>query len=75
MAETKLDKNLLKSQMKLNAVTGKEIAAAFGWCKSTGIKKINGVIAFTAPEIVGISKLIKLNWALVNQIFFAGEID
>ena len=67
--------NLLKSQMTLRGITGKALAYAQGWSSTTAYRKINGKVAFTAPEIQVCVELLSLDSEIASQIFFAGKMS
>ena len=68
-----INRNLLKSQMTLRGITGKALADAQGWSSTTAYRKINGKVAFTAPEIQVCVELLSLDSEIASQIFFAGK--
>lgn len=70
-----INRNLLKSQMTLRGITGKALADAQGWSSTTAYRKINGKVAFTAPEIQVCVELLSLDSEIASQIFFAGKIS
>uniref|UniRef100_A0AAU8AWF5 Uncharacterized protein n=1 Tax=Dulem virus 37 TaxID=3145755 RepID=A0AAU8AWF5_9CAUD len=70
-----INTNLLKSQMTLRGITGKALADAQGWSSATAYRKINGKVAFTAPEIQSCVELLSLAPDIASQIFFAGEMS
>ena len=70
-----INRNLLKSQMTLRGITGKAIADAQGWSSTTAYRKINGKVAFTAPEIQVCVELLSLDSEIASQIFFAGKMS
>lgn len=70
-----INTNLLKSQMTLRGITGKALADAQGWSSATAYRKINGKVAFTAPEIQACVELLSLDSDIASQIFFAGEMS
>lgn len=65
-----INRNLLKSQMTLRGITGKALADAQGWSSTTAYRKINGKVAFTAPEIQVCVELLSLDSEIARQIFF-----
>lgn len=69
------NRNLLKSQMTLRGITGKALADAQGWSSTTAYRKINGKVAFTAPEIQVCVELLSLDSEIASQIFFAGKMS
>lgn len=69
------NRNLLKSQMTLRGITGKALADAQGWSLTTAYRKINGKVAFTAPEIQVCVELLSLDSEIASQIFFAGKMS
>ena len=69
-----INRNLLKSQMTLRGITGKALADAQGWSSTTAYRKINGKVAFTAPEIQVCVELLSLDSEIPSQIFFAGKM-
>ena len=70
-----INRNLLKSQMTLRGVTGKAFADAQGWSSATAYRKINGKVAFTAPEIQVCVELLSLDSETASEIFFAGKMS
>ena len=70
-----INRNLLKSQMTLRGITGKALADAPGWSSTTAYRKINGKVAFTAPEIQVCVELLSLDSEIASQIFFAGKMS
>ena len=70
-----INRNLLKSQMTLRGITGKALADAQGWSSTTAYRKINGKVAFTAPEIQVCVELLSLDSDIASQIFFAGKMS
>ena len=70
-----INRNLLKSQMTLRRITGKALADAQGWSSTTAYRKINGKVAFTAPEIQVCVELLSLDSEIASQIFFAGKMS
>lgn len=70
-----INRNLLKSQMTLCGITGKALADAQGWSSTTAYRKINGKVAFTAPEIQVCVELLSLDSEIASQIFFAGKMS
>lgn len=68
-----INRNLLKSQMTLRGITGKALADAQGWSSTTAYRKINGKIAFTAPEIQVCVELLSLDSEIASQIFFCRQ--
>ena len=70
-----INRNLLKSQMTLRGITGKALADAQGWSSTTAYRKINGKVAFTAPEIQVCVELLSLDSEIAGQIFFAGKMS
>ena len=70
-----INRNLLKSQMTLRGITGKALADAQGWSSTTAYRKINGKVAFTAPEIQVCVELLSLDSEIARQIFFAGKMS
>lgn len=67
------NRNLLKSQMTLRGITGKALADAQGWSSTTAYRKINGKVAFTAPEIQVCVELLSLDSEIASQIFFCRQ--
>ena len=65
-----INRNLLKSQMTLRGITGKALADAQGWSSTTAYRKLNGKVAFTAPEIQVCVELLSLDSEIASQIFF-----
>ena len=70
-----INRNLLKSQMTLRGITGKALADAQGWSSTTAYRKINGKVAFTAPEIQVCVELLSLDSEIASQIFVAGKMS
>ena len=70
-----INRNLLKSQMTLRGITGKALADAQGWSSTTAYRKINGKVAFKAPEIQVCVELLSLDSEIASQIFFAGKMS
>lgn len=70
-----INTNLLKSQMTLRGINGKDLADAQGWSSTTTYRKINGKVAFTAPEIQVCVELLSLDSETANKIFFAGKMS
>ena len=70
-----INRNLLRSQMTLRGITGKALADAQGWSSTTAYRKINGKVAFTAPEIQVCVELLSLDSEIASQIFFAGKMS
>ena len=70
-----INRNVLKSQMTLRGITGKALADAQGWSSTTAYRKINGKVAFTAPEIQVCVELLSLDSEIASQIFFAGKMS
>lgn len=70
-----INRNLLKSQMTLRGITGKALADAQGWSSTTAYRKINGKVAFTAPEIQVCVELLSLDSEIASQIFFASKMS
>ena len=70
-----INRNLLKSQMTLRGITGKALADAQGWSSTTAYRKINGKVAFTAPEIQVCVELLSLDSEIASQIFCAGKMS
>ncbi len=68
-----INRNLLKSQMTLRGITGKALADAQGWSSTTAYRKINGKVAFTAPEIQVCVELLSLDSEIASQIFFCRQ--
>jgi hypothetical protein len=70
-----INRNLLKSQMALCGVNGKALADAQGWSSTTAYRKINGKVAFTAPEIQVCVELLTLDSETASRIFFAEKMS
>ena len=70
-----INTNLLKSQMTLRGINGKGLADALGWSSTTTYRKINGKVAFTAPEIQVCVELLSLDSETAGKIFFAGKMS
>ena len=70
-----INRSLLKSQMTLYGITGKALADALGWSTTTAYRKINGKVAFTAPEIEACVELLSLDSETASKIFFAGKMS
>ena len=69
-----INRNLLKSQMTLRGITGKALADAQGWSSTTAYRKINGKVAFTAPEIQVCVELLSLDSEIASQIFLPANV-
>ena len=70
-----INRNLLKSQMTLRGVNVKALADAQSWSTTTTYRKINGKVAFTAPEIQVCVELLDLDSETASQIFFADKVS
>ncbi len=70
-----INKNLLLSQMVLKGMTTKDLADAQDWSTTTTYRKINGKVAFTAPEIQVCVELLALDSETANKIFFADKMS
>lgn len=70
-----INTNLLKSQMLLRGVTTKALADAQKWSQTTVSRKINGKVAFKAPEIQVCVELLSLDSAMASDIFFADKMS
>lgn len=68
-----INTNLLKAQMTLRGVTVKAFADAQGWSMATAYRKINGRVAFTAPEIQLSVELLSLSSTVASQIFLPAK--
>jgi len=68
-----INRNVLKSQMALQDMNVKDIAKALKWSKTTAYRKVNGKVAFTAPEIQACVELLSLDTNTANLIFFCRE--
>ena len=75
MKEARINRNLLKSQMALRGISGKSLASAQGWSTTTVYRKINGSVAFTAPEIQICVELLTLDSEIAGRIFFANKMS
>jgi predicted DNA-binding transcriptional regulator AlpA len=75
MDKATINRNLLKAQMALRAVSNKELADAQGWSLTTVYRKINGKAAFTAPEMQICVNLLGLNSETASEIFFAAKVS
>ncbi len=75
MDGAKVNRNLLKSQMALRGVNSKAFADAQGWSMTTAYRKINGQVAFTAPEIQVCVEQLTLDSETAGRIFFAAEMS
>ena len=67
--------NLLKAQMLLRGVNRKDLAGALNKSTATVNRKINGKVAFTAPEIQACVELLSLDTDTANSIFFAEKMS
>ena len=70
-----INRNLLKSQMALRGVNVKDMAKAQDWSDTTAYRKVNGKVAFTAPEIQACVELLDLDTATANSIFFIEKMS
>ena len=70
-----LDTRLLRSQMTLKGVSTKDLADAQGWSMSTAYRKINGEVAWLIPELQIVKKLLGLDLATRDAIFFASDLS
>ncbi len=75
MGGAKIDTKLLKSKMVLHGVSTKAFAKAQNWSQTTVSRKINGKVAFTAPEIQVCVKLLNLSSDTASKIFFAEKMS
>ena len=66
---------LLKSQMILQGVSRKDLAMALNKSVATAHRKVNGKVAFTAPEIQACVELLGLDTSTANLIFFAEKVS
>ena len=67
--------NLLKAQMMLRGVSRKDLAGALKKSMSSVNRKVNGQVAFTAPEIQACVNLLRLDTDTANKIFFAEKMS
>jgi hypothetical protein len=74
MEENKTNTNELKAALILNGISIGDFTTMQHWSQSTGYRKINGKIPFTAPEIVRSADYLNLDIFSVNKIFLANEI-
>jgi len=65
-----IDSKLLKSQMALHGVSAKDLEKAQNWSPATTHRKINGKVAFKAPEIQACVELLGLDPITAGKIFF-----
>ena len=65
-----INTRLLKSQMFLCGLNTRSFADAMNWGRSTAYRKINGKVAFTAPEMQACIKLLNLDLTMAGDIFF-----
>lgn len=65
---------LLLSQMVLKNVSMKNLADAQGWSMTTAYRKINGKTEFTQSEIQVVIRVLNLESAMANEIFFAPNL-
>ena len=70
-----INSNLLLSQMKLKDVTTKDLADAQGWSMTTVYRKINGKTEFTQSEIQETVRLLSLDSAVANELFFITKMS
>ena len=70
-----INRNLLKSQLVLRGMDSKDLADAQGWSMATAYRKINGKVAFTAPEIQVCVELLDLNSETASRIFFTEKMS
>lgn len=75
MVKPMINSNLLKSHMILKGINGKTLAEEQGWSATTAYRKINGKVAFTAPEIQVCVKLLSLDVDVASEIFFASHLS
>lgn len=75
MDNSMINSKLLKSQMILKGISGKAFAEAQGWSPTTAYRKINGRVAFTAPEIQVCIKFLALDSGIASEIFFASNLS
>ncbi|MCD7958189.1 MAG: hypothetical protein LUF89_01340 [Ruminococcus sp.] len=68
-----INTNLLKAQMTLRSVTVKAFVDAQGWSMATAYRKINGKVAFMAPEIQLSVELLSLSSTVTSQIFLPAK--
>ena len=68
-----LNTRLLQAHMILKDITTKDFADAQGWSSTTAYRKINGKVAFTAPEIQVCVELLSLDSEIASQIFFCRQ--
>ena len=70
-----INSNLLKSQMVLRGTSRKDLATALNKSVVTTNRKVNGKVAFTAPEIQACVELLGLDTDTANSIFFAEKMS
>ena len=75
MDEAIINVNLLKSQMVLRGISAKTLMEVQGWSETTTSRKINGKVAFKAPEVQVCVELLKLDSDTANKIFFAAKMS
>jgi len=75
MPDKMINSNLLKAQMTLCCVNSAALAKAQKWSSTTTYRKINGKVAFTAPEIQVCFELLMLDSKTANAIFFDDKMS
>ena len=70
-----INSNLLKSRMVLRGVSRNAMATALKKSSATVHRKINGKVAFTAPEIQACVELLGLDTDTANSIFFVEKVS
>jgi len=75
MVGAKINRNVLKSQLALRGMSIKDLASAQKWSATTAYRKVNGKVAFTAPEIQACVELLALDTDTANSIFFAEKMS
>lgn len=69
------DKNKLRSQMALHALTDGDLADSIGLSRQSMSYKLNGKRDFTVREIDAISRLLDLSLEERDEIFFANTVE
>lgn len=75
MEQSYIKQKVLKAQMVLRDVSTENFADALGWSITTAYRKINGLSAFTAPEIQKCVELLSLDSETANEIFFTQPLS
>lgn len=66
---------LLKQYIDDSGMTMVSIAKKAEMSRETLYNRLSGVGEFTASEIVGLSKALKLSNSIRNSIFFSNEVE